>query len=88
MVVSVHHIEPHALTHLPKNTPFCLPLQTYVEKTKGVTFPKLVEEAFLLFHKLFRDKLLQVRRSSDSCRSGWRWFTFVRVHAACSPPSS
>lgn len=32
-----------------------------MEKTKGLTFPQLVEEAFLLFHKLFRDKLLQVR---------------------------
>lgn len=32
-----------------------------MEKTKGLTFPQLVKEAFLLFHKLFRDKLLQVR---------------------------
>lgn len=34
--------------------------QAYLDGLRGVSFPKLVEEAFLLFHALFRDKLLQV----------------------------
>lgn len=41
--------------------------QAYLDGLRGVSFPKLVEEAFLLFHALFRDKLLQVIPTSSSC---------------------
>jgi hypothetical protein len=39
-------------------------MQTYLDKVRNASFPKLVEEAFTLFHALFRDKLLQVSNRS------------------------
>ena len=35
-------------------------VQAYLAKSQGIKFPDLVAEAFALFHKLFRDKLLQL----------------------------
>jgi len=35
-------------------------VQAYLAQARGLTFPALVAEAFSLFHKLFRDKLLQL----------------------------